>query len=297
MPKGSRKPRGGSRLPSLRGAIMVDEVRGSLRVRSWPQPRPGRRHPTNEYWTKWLKAATFLYRYQPARVQIRLQEITKGTPWMPRDVFISAMRGRAFQLVDQNGRKYYTMALRQDISASLDAIAQVPGEMLFRSSGLWVPVPGGNPGDTLVYVSDSEPPTWEPAAQGSYMALPIVGGQDQTELWNVNSTSYRTQDSWSVPVDMDLFDWTHFRLQISGNCNNAGRTIDVIVAPRANETNPAGGTAPHLTFDFTGGVETTDWIERTAVMTGFAGISISCKGSVNTADLRVRQATLSLARM
>lgn len=276
---------------------MIDEYRGSLRVRAWPTARPGRRHATNEYWTKWLKAATYLYRYQPARVQDRLQRITAGTPWMPRDVFISAMRGRAFQLTDQDGRKYYTMAMRQDVSDSLDAIAQLPGDMLYRASGLWAPVHAGTPGHLLQSQGPDAAPEWVPPPSAAYLILPIVSGLDQTLIWNVNSTAYRTQDQWSVPVDIDLFPYTHFRLQVAGQAVGAADTISVIVAARGNPTVPLGGTDPLLSITNTSAVYTSGWIERTEIMTGFARTSISCKGNNFNADLRVRQMTLSLARM
>src|SRR3989304_2776084 len=138
MPHGTRLPRAGGRLPVLGGVLMVDSVRGSIRVRAWPRKRPGRRHPDNEYWSKWLKAVTYLYRYQPAVVQSQLQAATKGTIWMPRDIFISAVRARAWSLTDENRRTYHPMAFRIDVSESLDAIAQIPGELLFRGPELWL---------------------------------------------------------------------------------------------------------------------------------------------------------------
>lgn len=160
MPRGTRKTREGIRLPSLRGVAVVDETRGALRVRKWPRP-PGRhRHPTLEYWSRWLKAATYVYRYQPAKFQAQLQEATKGTVWLPRDIFISALRGRAWALQTEEGT-YYPMAAVEDVSDLLNIIAQFPGMMLYRGTDLWVPIQPGEADKVLTFHALDIPPTWE----------------------------------------------------------------------------------------------------------------------------------------
>lgn len=160
MPRGTRIPREGTRLPSLHGVAIIDEVRGALRIRPWPHPQGAHRSPNSQYWTNWLRAASYVYKFQPAKFQSQLQAATKGTVWMPRDIFISALRGRAWALKTE-GRTYYPMAAINDVSDLLNVIAQFPGMMLYRGANLWVPIEPGENGKILTYHDEETPPTWE----------------------------------------------------------------------------------------------------------------------------------------
>jgi len=285
MPAGKRQPQGGGRFPSLRGALMVDTTRGSIRVRSWPKPRPGTRHPTNEHWTKWLRAVTYLYRYQPALVQAQMAAATKGTVWMPRDIFISAVRGRAWLLQDEEGHKWHPMAFVQEVSDSLDAIAQLPGEMLFRSSGLWVPVPGGDPGQVLTYVSDDDPPEWQSGGGGiNYMSVPIVTGISSMANIAVNSTSYITTRQLDFPWDWDTWTPDQLRLWIWGNATAIGQTVTLQIADRdAPATAITAGD--DLVVPLSATYHDSGWLDITNPLTGFQTMSVCLKGSNSTVDL------------
>lgn len=166
MPKGKRKPQAGTRLPSLRGVIVVDEYNGKPRTRAWPRPRGGNRNETNQYWSRWLKAITYLWRYQTGKIQDQLMRATEGTPWMPRDPFISGARGRAWSFTDQNGRTYYPMPARQAVSQSLDAIAQIAGSMLYRAASGWAAVEPGLAGQVLTNQGPDAAPAWGPGGGG-----------------------------------------------------------------------------------------------------------------------------------
>lgn len=158
---------GTDRPPSLRGAIVVDEIYGKPRIRAWPKPRGPSRNATNKQWSNWLVGVTYLWKYQPAKFQDILTRATTGTPWMPRDPFISAFRGRAWSFSDGTGWVYYPKVVQQEVSRSLDTLSQTPGTMLYRSSGLWVPVLA--PSDPLLVLTSAgpdEPPTWEPLPEG-----------------------------------------------------------------------------------------------------------------------------------
>lgn len=164
MPKGKRLPRAGTRLPSLRGAVVIDDMYGSPRFRAWPRARGPNRHPSNIFWTNWLKGVTFLWRYQPAEFQAQAIAATKGTPWMARDPFISAFRGRAWSFTDQHGRTYMPLVAVEAVSQSLDAIGQLAGNMLFRLGNRWAPIaPPSAAGQVLVSGEDDELPAWGPA--------------------------------------------------------------------------------------------------------------------------------------
>jgi len=225
VPHGARIPRGGQRQASLSGVLIVDSIHGQIRVRAWPKKRTGRRHPTNEYWTKWLKAATFLYRYQPAIVQAQLMEATKGTVWMPRDVFISAARGRAWLLQDNQGRVYYPMAFREEVSESLDAITQFAGSMLFRGPLLWQPIEPGSPGDILIYVDDDNSPLWSPPTD-------LVGTFKGARVNRTSAQSINNATTTPVSFDNERYDTDGFH---------------------SNSTNPTRFTIPTTGYYHCGG--------------------------------------------
>jgi hypothetical protein len=294
MPVGRRQPQGGWRGASLRGALMVDATRGSLRVRSWPKKRPGPRHPTNEFWTMWLKAATYLYRYQPASVQWELQQATKSTVYMPRDLFISAARGRAFLLQDELGRKYYPMAFRQDVSDSLDSIGQLPGMMLARGTDLWVPIQPGSPGQLLRYVDDDNPPEWSSSGLGALMVIPIVIGLGSDLLFNVNSTSYVINKRRSFAIDLDEFPFTHYRVMVRAFVNAVGQTVNVSLRNVTAPTTPLGATADDTTVGLSATDEDSGWIARTEVATGLQQYGIAWKGSNSTVDITVSNISVEL---
>lgn len=273
---------------------MVDATRGSLRIRAWPKKRPGPRHPTNEFWTMWLKAATYLYRYQPASVQWELQQATKGTVYMPRDLFISSARGRAFLLQDELGRKYYPMAFVQDVSDSLDAIGQFPGMMLFRGEHLWLPIQPGSPGNYLRYVTDNDPPEWIAATTGQYLIVPILIGHGTDEFINVNSATYIINSRRCFPIDYDQFPFNQYRLNVNGNSNAIGQTVACSFRALSAPTVPIGTTADDCIVTNAGGNFDSGWVDVTVPGVGTPRYGLAFKGSNATVDINLAQVTVQL---
>jgi hypothetical protein len=108
------------------------------------------------------------------------------------------------------------MAARQDISDSLDVLAQTPGTMLWRGSEFWQAIePSDTPGYVLTSAGLVAPPSWEApsggggsvnmlsAAEFAELALPGVGditgmtvsftlGLPQTVSLNFTAIYFRT---------------------------------------------------------------------------------------------------------
>jgi hypothetical protein len=293
MPGEMRKPTGGTRPPSLRGSLMVDTTRGSLRVRAWPRKRGPDRHPTNVYWTQWLRYATYLYTYQPGKFKAALDVATAGTPWMPRDVFIASLRGRAFTLRDDNGRTYYPMPARQDISDSLDAIAQLPGEMMYRSSGLWVPVPSGEDGQVLTYRDSA--PAWEAPATtpNPYLIVPIIMGADADNSYNINSTSFVFNTRRRFFLDAAYYTPSYFRLECRGQANAAGQTVTIAMHLNASAATPLNSDAADCIVTNSAGQFASGWLPVTASLSGWQQLDVGWKGSNSTVDIIVSHLTVS----
>jgi len=294
MPGKMRKPTGATRPPSLRGAIIIDETRGSPRVRAWPRPRGQDRHPTNIFWTNWLQWATYLYRYYPAQLKADLEQQTAGTPWMPRDVAISAMRARAWYFKGPDGRTYYPMAARDDISNSLDIIAQLPGQMLFRASGLWVPILSGTPGDQLTYVSDDDPPVWQAPANNPFRNVCILRGGIAATTFNVNSTTYVETPYRRFTLDLDVFTPAFFQIIIIGNSNAAAQTVTAQLARPATPATPISPNGNDLVVTNTNGYFASGWLAWSHTGTGLQDFTLALKGSNATVDLSAQEIEILL---
>ena len=143
---------------------MVDTVRGVLRVRKWPKKRGTPKSELQRYWIDWFKQANLLAKYADGMAQARAIAMTKGSGLYPRDIMLKAMRGRLYIWADENGNKYYPMAGIQDISDSLDVLAQQVGSVLVRATDRWRSAVPGNIGDVLTYQGPAAAPDWQAAA-------------------------------------------------------------------------------------------------------------------------------------
>jgi len=151
---------------SYTGRIMVDAVRGVVRVRKWPRKRGKITNAVNLFWMDWFKQANLLAKYVDAASARRAIQMTIGTPLYPRDVLLAAMRGRLYSWADEDGWKWYSVAAIGDVTESLDILAQSIGSVLVRAKDRWRAPPPGSVGDVLTYAGPADPPTWSPASGG-----------------------------------------------------------------------------------------------------------------------------------
>ena len=156
--------------PSYRGNFVVRESRGIAVASRWPRKRPSPRHPTNEYWSEWLKQAMLLYTALPGEFRRELDKAGRGMPQMPRDLAVASMRGTLWSYATTEGFTRYSMATYSRVSASLDVLAQLPGSMLVRGADLWSYVPASDAGGKiLTWDAATGLPTWQtPGAEAGY---------------------------------------------------------------------------------------------------------------------------------
>lgn len=143
-------------------------MRGVLRVRKWPRKRGTPKSALQRWWIDWFKQANKLAKYADGASQARAIEITKNSGMYPRDILLAAMRGRLYIWQDQFGKVWYPMAAIQDISESLDVLAQTVGSVLVRAVDRWRPAEPSSPAAGLVLTSAGVglPPTWSSAGTG-----------------------------------------------------------------------------------------------------------------------------------
>jgi len=153
---------------------MIDTFRGVLRVRKWPAKYGKPRSALQAWWVDWFKQANLLAKYADPMSQARAIEMTKGSGMYPRDVLLKAMRGRLYFWSTPDGWKWYSVAAIQDVSDSLDALAQVVGSVLVRATDRWRSVVPGAIGQVLTYQGAAAAPIWAGAGGGA--------GVEQAEL-------------------------------------------------------------------------------------------------------------------
>ncbi len=166
------------------GKFMVDTVRGVLRVRKWPRKRGTPKSASQLYWIDWFRQANRLAKYVDGASAARAIEITAKSGMYPRDILLAAMRGRLYTWYDQNGKVWYSMAAIQDISDSLDVLAQTAGSLLVRFADRWRALVPGTAGQVLTNQGAEVAPAWQtPAAAGlapDGCLLSKVGNQNVT---------------------------------------------------------------------------------------------------------------------
>ena len=157
------------------GKIMIDTVRGVLRVRKWPRKRGTPKSASQRYWIDWFRQANYLAKYVDGASAARAIEITKDSGMYPRDVILAAMRGRLYSWHDRTGKVWHPVAAIQDISESLDVLAQDVGSLLVRFADRWRRVPDETIGDVLTFKGAGVPPEWEtPAGGDNYLGGALV---------------------------------------------------------------------------------------------------------------------------
>ncbi len=154
------------RSESLRGKFMVDTVRGVLRIRKWPKKRGTPKSALQLWWIDWFRQANKLAKYADAMSMRLAIKYTAGTGIYPRDLLLKAMRGRLYTWRDENGRMYYPMAGVQDISDTLDILAQSIGSVLVRATDRWRAASSGVLGRVLTHQGPDAPPLWAEPSGG-----------------------------------------------------------------------------------------------------------------------------------
>lgn len=156
---------------SYSGRVMIDTVRGVLRVRKWPRKRGKPTSKDQLFWIDWFRQANYLAKYIDAASMIRARIMSEGSGLYPRDIILMAMRGRLYTWVDENGWRWYPVAAIQDISESLDVLAQTIGSVLVRAADRWRAPDLGAVDDVLTYKGEADPPVWQPMLHpGSWRA-------------------------------------------------------------------------------------------------------------------------------
>lgn len=129
-------------------------------TQKWPKKRGKKLNPKTAAQMEYFRQVQWAYKYSDPMVQVSYAQAVKGTPLMPRDLFLMAVSGRMHAFVTPSGKKMFPMAAVKDISASLDVLAQLPGTILARNTDLWFGLTPGPAGQVLTSTGETTPPEY-----------------------------------------------------------------------------------------------------------------------------------------
>lgn len=141
---------------ALKGSFYSREVNGKLYFVRWPRNRKAPVTPGEEDNRKLIALASSITKYMSSQEQQFSRELAAVTKLAPRDLLMVSLFNRLGVIILIDGRKIFTMASIQDISAVLDALGQTPGDLLVRGENFWTNIPMGEPGQVLAINEEGE---------------------------------------------------------------------------------------------------------------------------------------------
>lgn len=148
---------------ALKGHFYSREVNGRLYFARWPRKQKTARTSREADNRKLIALAASITKYMSAQEQQFSREIAKATKLSARDLLMISLFGRLGVVVLRDGRKIFSMAAIQDVSAILDSLGQTPGDMFVRGETWWGVIGIGDENDVLTVGPDGEI-IWRPVA-------------------------------------------------------------------------------------------------------------------------------------
>jgi len=197
------------RMPSYRGKVMIDVLKGQVRVRKWPTKRGPPKSELQAWWVDWFKQANLLAKYVDGASAARAIDMSMGSGMYPRDILLKAMRGRLYSWEDPSGRIWRSMAAILDISNSLDVLSDAIGSVLVRASDRWRAPSPGAVGDVLTYQGAAAAPSWQPLSA-------VAGFGGGALVYRSSSFSLPNNTTTNIPFTNSKYD-THSFFDVGAN--------------------------------------------------------------------------------
>jgi hypothetical protein len=162
---------------SLPGVGILKTVNGQLVFQRWPRKRPVASTPREAANRETLYWATQIVPLMDSYQQMFARVVADQTQLAVRDLLFAALFGRLGTLIDFDGKKLFSMASYQDISATLDAIYQLKNGLLVRGETYWEGLEAGSPGQVLTIAADGSPGYAAPGGAGIseiYKSVPDI---------------------------------------------------------------------------------------------------------------------------
>jgi len=146
--------------------------------------------------------------------------------------------------------------------------------------------------------------SWAPAAGGGSGANPDENNMiidinrifNNTEFFNdINSVNYMTRDQHEFVIPGSVVAYTRYRIISRSRASNAGTTIDLRIAKRADLADPLGDGTPDITHTSTEATIDSGWKTINADVSLDEIWALSFKGSTATTDIFTRLITIILS--
>ena len=195
------QPIRGRKPPSYARKVVVRVSAGRAIIQAWPKKRGRPRNPVTIEQNLKFREANILAKYAPSDDQWMAIEVTKNSPWYPRDLLMSAMFGRLFETITVDGKRMVSMAVIEDISSDLDLLgSNMQGSVLIRTETLWTGLPPGTVGQVLTSGGPDANPTWAGAAGGGggYIVSNVPDFVPNAALFATKGSKYRISRAVTV---------------------------------------------------------------------------------------------------
>lgn len=220
----------GYRATSVRGRYYLREWRGQTIVCKWPEPKGNKITARQRDRIEWFQQAAVACKVMDPQALIWAAEASHGTQFLPRDLLYMVMSGRLFGTIVIDGKKYYAMATRNDLSNLLDALGQDDGMLLVRTATGWWGLAPGSAGEALAIDGTSGLPAWQPpsgasAPPGALVTLTSDGTADNSwpKFASFDAAVYDDAGSWSAGTPTRLTvpaGVTHARVGVGARITN-----------------------------------------------------------------------------
>lgn len=231
---------GSGKRPSYTGNITTYVRNGRLIYAKYRKKSGKPKSQITRDQNEWFRQANLLAKYAPSDDQWMVIEVAKGGPWYPRDLLMSAMRGRLFEVLIIDGQEYRAVAVVEDVSSDLDFVAgTVEGTLLVRGASLWQALVPTTAGHVLTSNGADTLPSYQAGGGGGGASLatqfPLTSYSGSAYAWKgFNFIADRTFNITNLSAIINATSGHKYRGSVIEY--NAGLTIDAIVQTTAEIT-------------------------------------------------------------
>lgn len=152
--------------PSHKGRYYSYHSQGRLITAAWPVPRGKPRTPDQARTQIRWKCVCWSIKMLPAETQNWARTAVQNSPFLPRDILVSALYGRGPMVFFPDGSRLINLATKVNMSEVMDNIGYTRGALLYRDVDLWKELPPPESALVLGYNLTTKKPEWVPQAGG-----------------------------------------------------------------------------------------------------------------------------------
>jgi len=140
------------------------------------------------------------------------------------------MRGRLYTWIDSTGWQWYPVAAIEDVSKTLDVLAQTVGSILVRATDRWRAPVAGTINDVLTYKGATTPPVWQTPSAGGIQTGALAGSpvspDNTVALYDFDVSSFAEVEFAFQDLGIAASTSIHFRLSTDGGTTYKAAAAD-----------------------------------------------------------------------